>query len=541
MKKRHISLQWKFLLTITLIVFPAMGIVFLWEGIQHRKRSMDQVIDQARVLARQVILTREWITDCGGVLVKRDSMGAINTNYFYDDRIETTRGSFQRFTPAMVTKKLSEYSGRQALYRFRLASLNPRNPANIADEFEKSALNEFVNAKAREISRFEIKGNKQYLQYMVPLFLEKACLECHQKQEGDKNAIGGCLSVFLPTEKMKVSIGRGQLELAASGAGLILLTIFILFFLLRRLVISPMKELEEMTGRIGSGDLDARVNISTGDEVEKLGLALNFMAERLSKGRDILKERVNQATKELSEANSELQSLDKLKSDFLANMSHELRSPLTVIRGGVDYLNRTIKGSENRRYLGIIDKNLSRLIHLVSDLFDFTKIEARKGDWSFDREDVSRLLHDVIEIIGPRAAEKSISINYSARGAIYSDIDLERIEQVLVNLIENAIKFSEPEKEIDIDLEETTENIQVAVRDQGIGISEESLTAIFEKFHTLPSSWGEGKREGTGLGLAICKGIVEAHGGRIWAESVKGEGSTFFLTLPKEQSQKLQR
>jgi len=244
---------------------------------------------------------------------------------------------------------------------------------------------------------------------------------------------------------------------------------------------------------------------------------------------------VRQATEDLSKANLELKGLDKLKTDFLANMSHELRSPLTVIRGGVDYLNRTIKGSENRRYLGIIDKNLSRLIHLVSDLFDFTKIEAKKGDWSFDREDVTRLLHEVIEIISPRAAEKNITINCNAQGAIYADIDLERIEQVLVNLIENAIKFSEPGTEISIDLEEAPESIQVAVRDRGIGISKQSLTAIFEKFHTLPSSGGEGKREGTGLGLAISKGIVEAHGGRIWADSVKGEGSVFFFALPKKQ------
>ena len=109
-------------------------------------------------------------------------------------------------------------------------------------------------------------------------------------------------------------------------------------------------------------------------------------------------------------------------------------------------------------------------------------------------------------------------------------MDLERIEQVLVNLIENAIKFSDSKTRSQIEVREDADTVLVAVRDQGIGIPEENLEAIFEKFHTLPSSGGMGEREGTGLGLAICKGIIGAHGGRIWAESVKGEGSVLFFT-----------
>jgi signal transduction histidine kinase len=294
-----------------------------------------------------------------------------------------------------------------------------------------------------------------------------------------------------------------------------------------------MKALEKATAEISKGHLDGRVNISTGDEFEKLGQSFNSMAEGLSQSRDLLEERIKHATRELSEANLELQTLDKLKSDFLANMSHELRSPLTVIRGGVDYLNRTIKGSDNRKYLSIIDKNLGRLIHLVSDLFDFTKIEAGKADWTFEREDLSGLVQEVIDIVDPLAIDKNISIDYKYHKNIYAKMDLERIEQVLVNLIENAMKFSDPETEIQIEVKDFEDSVLVAVRDHGLGIPEEKLEVVFEKFHSLPSSGGGGKREGTGLGLAICKGIIEAHGGKIWAESVEGEGSVFFFTLPK--------
>ena len=139
------------------------------------------------------------------------------------------------------------------------------------------------------------------------------------------------------------------------------------------------------------------------------------------------------------------------------------------------------------------------------------------------------MIQEVIEILSPLAFDKHVAISCECPADIYAKIDLERIEQVMVNLIENAIKFSDKGAEIQIEIGEDEDEVLVAVRDQGIGISEENLEVIFEKFHTLPSSKSMGKYEGTGLGLAICKGIIAAHSGWIWAESVKGEGSVFFL------------
>ncbi|RPJ08556.1 MAG: DUF3365 domain-containing protein, partial [Deltaproteobacteria bacterium] len=494
-----------------------------------------QVVNQARVLVRQIILTRQWISDCGGIMVLRDSDGAADASGFYDDRMETPRGTYQRFTPSMVTKKLSQYSLRQDLYTFRLAGANPLNPENQPDDFEKSALAQFAHQGVTEASQIKVSGSEIYFQYMVPLVVDKACLDCHKNQGYSKGAIGGGLSVFLPIREIKASLTRDHLELAAAGVGLISLTILTLFVLLRRLVIRPLNNLRDMTGEISDGNLEARVSIATGDELEQLGDSFNSMAGKLSRGRDILEERIKQATQELADANRELQGLDKLKSDFLANMSHELRSPLTVLRGGVDYLKRTDIGPENRDYLTIIDKSLSRLIYLVSDLFDFTKIEANKIEWSFQRESVSGLVQEVIEFTGPLAMEKYISIAYAHPGDIFAEIDLERIEQVLVNLIENAIKFSAPGTEIRIDVSEENDMVLVAVKDQGTGISEENLEVIFEKFHTLPSSGDRNKGGGTGLGLAICKGIIQGHGGKIWAESSQNKGSVFTFSLPKQR------
>jgi signal transduction histidine kinase len=533
MRRYRLSLQWKFLLSIAFIIIPSLGMIFLWTGIQNERQAMDQVANQARVLIRQIILTRQWVSDCGGVMILRDSEGAGDGLSFYDDRLETSRGIYQRFTPSMVTKKLSQYSLRQDLYRFRLAGVNPLNPENEPDDFEKHALMAFASQDVTEAARIKAEENETYFQYMVPLVVDKACLDCHQGQGFAKGAIGGGLSVILPIAKMKASLARDHTKLATAGVGLISLTIFTLFVLLRRVVIRPLNNLKEMTSKISDGNLDARVNISTGDEFEQLGDSFNSMAQKLSKGRDVLEEQIKNATHELAEANRELQSVDKLKSDFLANMSHELRSPLTVLRGGIDYLKRTVKGPEDGNYLAIIDKNLSRLIYLVSDLFDFTKIEAKKVEWSFQRENICGLIQEIVEITTPIAAEKYISISFRDPGTVFAEIDLERMEQVLVNLVENAVKFSDPGTEIKIEVSEENGSVLVAVRDQGSGISPEDLEVIFEKFHTLPSSEDKSEKGGTGLGLAICKGIIQGHGGRIWVESARGEGSVFFFSIPK--------
>lgn len=536
MKKVYVSLQAKFLVSTVLIIVPILGIVFGWIGIQNEKQAREQVLTQARVLSRQVILTRQWISDCGGVMVPLDSKGARDVTCFIDERLQTSRGWYQRFTPAMVTRKLSQYSRRQDLYRFRLASLTPLNPENKPDDFEKTALESFRESKSSEIFRYNEQNGKQYFQYIVPLYLEKGCLKCHKVNREPQDAVRGGLSVFLPVGQMSSAIRSNHLKLASYGTGLIVLTILPLFFLMRRVVIKPLQELEKMTGEIGRGNLDARVAINTGDEFQKLGIAFNHMALRLSKGREFLEERIAHATQELSEANQELKTLDKLKSDFLANMSHELRTPLTVIRGGIDYLNRTIELEGSRDYLEIIDKNLERLINLVSDLFDFTKLEAKKADWSFERENLSVLIQEVTEIIRPLANEKRIELTYENPGDIIMEFDLERIEQVLVNLIENAIKFSGSGTQIRTSVRQDPESVTVSIKDQGIGIPKKSIETIFDKFSTVPSG-RDGKIQGTGLGLAICKAIVEAHGGKIWAESITGVSSTFHFTLPKNSSQ----
>ena len=525
-----LSLQVKFFLSIVLIITPVLGLIFAYAGIRSERNATAQTINQARVLARQIILTRQWVSDCGGVMVERNSPGAGNTVYFVDDRLNTERGTFNRFTPSMVTKKLSQYSMRENMYNFRLASLNPMNPENRPDAFERMALRGFIQNNSQEAYFFDSNDRARGFRYIAPLYVDQACMECHK--DFTAGTIAGCLSISFPTENIVQSLKRTYINLAMGGGAIILLTSLTLFFFLRKMVIKPVNQIKSMATEISNGHHQARVQIKTGDELEQLGRAFNTMGERLSRNREVMEEKIAAATSELYQANQELKKLDTLKTEFIADMSHELRSPVTAIQGGLDYLKRKITKGGNKSYLAIIDNNLLRLTHLISDMLDLTRIEAGKVRWVFEQNDMAELIREVIEILSLKAREKSISLDFDYQGPMWAAMDLERIEQVLVNLIENAIKFSSESSYVEISAFERDRWVHVSIKDFGIGIADQDLETIFQKFHTLPSSGGGGRAKGTGLGLTISRKIVEAHQGRIWAESLESRGSVFHFEIP---------
>ena len=530
MVKSNLSLQQKFLLSLVAIIVPVLCLIFYSVENRTIAQAEEEALEKARSIARQVILTRQWVTDCGGgVLVQRKSRGAADVPCFYDERVKTAHGVFQRFTPSMVTKKLSLYSSREKLYNFRISSLTPMNTDNIPNAFEKEALVHFTIKGDTEAYKF----TETTLNYVAPLYMEQGCLACHHQDKIAPNKIMGGLSVNIPLKRMRASLKKNGIALAAAGIGLTIVTIFILYFLMHRLIIKPLMEIEKKTKEVSKGNLNARVFIHTGDELEEMGKSFNEMAQKISDGKKLLEKRVEQATKELAVANNELKALDQLKSDFLTNMSHELRSPLTVIRGGINYLSRTLEKENDLSYIEIIEKNITRLSRLVSDLFDFTKLEAGKIEWEFAKENLTLLAREVIEITSLLAKDKNLDVICEDPGDIFVEMDFERIEQVIVNIMDNAIKHSDPGSRITVKIQQKVGGATLSIQNQGQGIPPENIETIFDKFSTVPSG-RRGSTEGTGLGLAISKAIIEAHKGRIWAESREGKAATttFFFTLP---------
>ena len=236
---------------------------------------------------------------------------------------------------------------------------------------------------------------------------------------------------------------------------------------------------------------------------------------------------------------AQLRELDRLKSSFLANMSHELRTPLNSILGFSDVMLEELDGplTENMNNdLKLIQKNGQHLLHLINDVLDMAKIESGKLNLNPERFKVQEILEEVTSITSTLASEKNLALFIEPVSDVEVEItaDRTRIRQVMINLVNNAIKFTETGK-VSICAEHKDDKVLIVVRDTGIGIPEDKLEAIFQEFTQVDSSTTR-KTGGTGLGLPISRRLIEIHGGRLWAESagVNGGGSAFFVELPLE-------
>jgi signal transduction histidine kinase len=245
-------------------------------------------------------------------------------------------------------------------------------------------------------------------------------------------------------------------------------------------------------------------------------------------------------TDELRKRAAELQELDRLKSAFLANMSHELRTPLNSILGFSDVILEGIDGpltEPMNNDLGLIQKNGQHLLHLINDVLDMAKIEAGRMNLAPERFMIREILDEILSITSTLASEKNLSLFFEGD----SDNDVEifadrtRLRQVMINLINNAIKFTEKGKIIIHAARQGTDKVLITVKDTGVGIPPDKLEAIFQEFAQIDTS-STRKAGGTGLGLPISRRLITLHGGRLWAESngVPGEGSIFYVELPIE-------
>ena len=231
--------------------------------------------------------------------------------------------------------------------------------------------------------------------------------------------------------------------------------------------------------------------------------------------------------------------VDRLKSEFVATVSHELRTPMTPIKGYVEFLLMGGAGDLNEQqtqFLDIIKSNIDRLAILVNDLLDVSRIEAGKVALSFQPVDMAEAIMEVATDVQQKYADEGKVLDYRLESIpslpnVYGDID--RIRQILGNLIDNAYRYSPPGTSIEIKVQRLDDEVQVDIQDQGIGIFPDDHDRIFERFYR-----GENQlvmeSAGTGLGLPIVKELVEMHNGRLWVESegIPGKGSTFSFTLP---------
>jgi len=327
---------------------------------------------------------------------------------------------------------------------------------------------------------------------------------------------------------------------------LIILVICLLLAILAALIISrtlvrPIQELTDLFRQLREGavNLQTRLKVKTRDEIGQLISWFNAYLESLEE-KKLVEERLQQSLTELQRAMKEAEAASRAKSDFLASMSHEIRTPMNAIIGMADVLADTPLTKEQRRYVKIFRSAGENLLTVINDILDLSKVEAGQ----LELESIPFRLDELIEtteaVLSFRAQEKGLEMKHRLHGDVPLSLrgDPVRLRQILVNLIGNAVKFTETGGvtvevarfgEDASDLEPGRVCLRFAVMDTGIGIPTDKIGAIFDNFTQADSSVTR-RYGGTGLGLSISRRLVNLMGGRIWVESEPGRGSSFYFT-----------
>lgn len=296
-------------------------------------------------------------------------------------------------------------------------------------------------------------------------------------------------------------------------AGLI---VFLASVVIARSVVRPLRRVETAAARIAGGDYQQRIPVEGPQEVQDLALQFNEMAARVEA------------------AIAEIQKQEGLRREFVASVSHDLRTPVTSIQGFVTALADDVSGDPDtrRRHLAIVQEEIQRLSRLIDDLFEFAKLEAGQLSFHMEPFDLADLVRACAASAQPSAEQSEVSLTTAGADApLRLTGDRERVAQVILNLVYNALRFTPEGGRVAVSLRQAGGWAEVSVADNGAGIAPEDLSQIFGRFY---KGRQQGRRilGGTGLGLAIAKSLVEAHGGRISVKSEPGKGSTFTFTLP---------
>ncbi|KXG77025.1 sensor histidine kinase [Thermotalea metallivorans] len=289
----------------------------------------------------------------------------------------------------------------------------------------------------------------------------------------------------------------------------ILITGFI-SFVFAKLISTPIEKLTDSIMKIHQGNLDERVEIRGNDELSNLGSAFNLMITKLAQ-------------------------VEQQRKDFVANVSHELRTPLSAIKLLAESLlhQEDVKAETYREFLQDIDTEVDRLNKIIENLLALVDIDKGKLELDYQITYVNYLIENVIHSLKPLADNKQIEMVFYEREKIHIKLDQIKIQQALTNIIHNAIKYTPNGGKIEISLYPEYEDVVIKIEDNGIGIPEESLPYIFERFYRVDKARAR-STGGTGLGLAISQQIVVLHQGKIEVASEVNKGTVFYVRLPKE-------
>ncbi|CAM3820919.1 MULTISPECIES: sensor histidine kinase [Mesobacillus] len=315
----------------------------------------------------------------------------------------------------------------------------------------------------------------------------------------------GYVYMFRDTENVKAFVSQLNRHFMLASI-LIIFFMFITIFLLTKALTRPLILMKEATRKLSKGDFSVSVPVQSHDELGELAQSIQTLA-------------------------NDLNHIKQERNDFLASISHELRTPLTYIKGYADIARRTnLSPQERTHYLQIIGEESERINRLLEELFYLARMDQNEFLITKERVRLFPFLHSIYERVLPAFLNKNIQLHLDSDHDVYVDIDPSRFGQVLSNILDNALKYSNEGTATTIRAFKKDWNVVISITDQGIGIPDEDLPYVFERLYRVEKSRAR-MTGGFGLGLAIAKQLVEVHGGSISVESRLGEGTTFTIVL----------
>jgi len=528
---------------ILLVIVVVMATSFVWNVYRLQERSQLELREKARLITSQFLAIRTFMAES-------QDEPSLSNEYEHLDPVAAEAGLNQ----------ILEGSP----WRIKEVWLEGSSDIHQPDPSEGEILAALrSNPDLKEHWSLESGEDQQFFYYMIPIRMEENCLTCHGigSQDGvEKDLVlpkeftlgelAGAISLRVPMDTYKDMLRADTLSQLIFTLTLVVLTLVATSALMGHFVTRPLSRLTDMATELGTGNHDAaQREIRAYGEIGVLVSEFKDMAARLRDLYRSLEDKVQQRTEELLEQreelrriNRELDKSNRMKSTFLASMSHELRTPLTAIIAFAELLLERIGGVLTQRqeeYVGGVRDNSRQLLSIINDILDLAKIEAGRMELRVSRFHVGTLLEEAVENIKPLAVRKGVTLRIAGdtlcKRLPEIEGDRQKIQQVLTNLLGNAIKFT-PEDGLvllDASLDDDRGEVLVLVSDTGIGIPPEKQEDIFDAFRQVDGSTTREYR-GTGLGLSLAKHLVAMHGGRIWLESKEGRGSAFYFTLPIE-------
>ncbi len=439
---------------------------------------------------------------------------------------------------------------QDVIYSTQQDKLKTKMAQSIHNKAALNNLTEMLETGVARQSQFEDRvSGTRYFVHFYPILNQEDCHHCH----GSSRKVLGSMAIRMSAEPAYDTVAAQRNRTIVLTVAGISLLVTVISLIITRFVRYPLEHLSSAARRFAEGDTSVSVDVKTGDEIGVFANAFNYMVARVaSSSAELEKEihRKNLLLKErtkliklLERANKKLRELDTMKSTFLANMSHEFRTPMNAIIGYTDLLMDQVDGpvnEEQEKSLNKIATNSKHLLQLINDILDISKIESGKGELQVTELNPKELIESVIPTFEPLLKEKGLTFSYDIEpdlNTLYGDEDM--IRQVLVNLLSNAVRFTH-EGGIVVTCRHSERGIspgkdpifaEICVEDTGVGIKEEDLGSVFDKFVQVDLTTVR-QHEGTGLGLSIARAMVALHKGMIWATSQYGKGSRFCFTIP---------